>query len=240
MAGTTAMKAEGGAKTSSDQPISKKKKKETPNEEGFFVAKRTLKEEKTTMQAIKSWYEKQDERGWVKLSKEDKEELKDLYKTDAEKINGLEEVFSVLTYIRVHGETPEGKKMTIGEFIGKVFKEIPVDLRDIDPDVAYDMGCLAGVLASFISFRGWSGIPSEITARFKDAVKNIKNGANAAEEYAKLAIGIAKDLFTVGPSEILKYGSMAIDLPKIIGILKDPEAGWFEFRFAYFEGAYGR
>lgn len=140
----------------------------------------------------------------------------------------------------MHGETPEGKKMTIGEFVNKVFREIPIDLSDIDQDVAYDMGCLAGVLASFISFRGWSGIPPAITARFRDAVKNIKNGANAVEEYAKMAVGIAKDLFTMGPSEILKYGSMAIDLPKIIGILKDPESGWLELRFAYFEGKYGR
>lgn len=68
------MKGEGEAKTKIEQPISKKAKKESSGEEGFFVAKRTPKEEKATMQSIKSWYEKQGERGWVKLSKEDKED----------------------------------------------------------------------------------------------------------------------------------------------------------------------
>ena len=100
---------------------------------------------------------------------------------------------------------------------------------------AYDFAVLTMVIGRYCRYQHLGAPPKALQDIFGKFVKE-KGDGGLVENFPKLAVDFLESLPKAVIEGFGKYSQLIMDLPQLIGVLKDPGASWYEMKFAVFSG----
>jgi len=137
------------------------------------------------------------------------------------------------------------KAGTLGNTISNFFKKNGITLvegmlkpEDMKSYAAYDLMVFLDVVDLYVEAHGLTTFPKEIVDLMSEMAAGLQMGKSILEQFPRLVVGLVEALPKIA-LKVFDYGAMALHLKKIIGLLNDPSASWYEMKFAVIKGVEG-
>ncbi|MCX6772185.1 MAG: hypothetical protein NTV88_00225 [Candidatus Micrarchaeota archaeon] len=155
------------------------------------------------------------------------------------------EGYASIILSNMHTYESRRKAGTLGSTITNFFKKNGITLpegalkpEDMKSYAAYDLMVLLGIVDLYVRGNNLGKPPKEIIDLMGELAAGLQEGKSILEQFPRLVIGLVEAIPKLA-LKVFDYGEMAIDLPKIIGMLKDSSASWYEMKFAVIKGIEG-